>query len=296
MIFAAIDIGSNAVRLLFANAFEQKGAIRVEKATLVRIPIRLGMDVYKNNKISKQRGEKLINTLQAFSLLIGVYKPKAFVACATAAMREAVNGEELIKKIKKQTGIHVKIIDGLEEAAIIRSTNDYVFAAENKLNMYIDLGGGSTEISVLSEHKLIEAGSFKIGTIRLLTGKVPEEEWDNLEAWLMKFQKHFGKMNVIGSGGNINKIAKIYGKPDAYHLRQENLEYAAKHLRSFSLNDRIEMLGLRPDRADVIIPATDVFLFITRIIKARMIYVPKIGLADGLIYQMFEKHLNKGRG
>lgn len=295
MIFAAIDIGSNAVRLLFANAFLKDDKIRVEKATLIRIPIRLGMDVYNNNKISKERASKLIKTLEAFSLLIDVYKPRAFTACATAAMREAENGEALIRKIKKQTGISVRLVDGLEEASIIRSSDDYAFPEEKKLTMYVDLGGGSTEISVLSKHKLIEANSFKIGTLRLLSGKVPDSEWKAMKAWLMQFENDFGMINIIGSGGNINKIAKIYGKPDEMNLSLENLEYAASHLNSFDLEGRIETLGLRPDRADVIVPATDVFLFITRTIKANSVYVPKIGLADGLIYQMFDKSLSKKR-
>jgi exopolyphosphatase / guanosine-5'-triphosphate,3'-diphosphate pyrophosphatase len=295
MIFAAIDIGSNAVRLLFANAYENEERIRVEKATLIRIPIRLGLDVYTKNRISKQRAEKLIKTLQAFSLLIDVYKPKKYVACATAAMREAENGQAVIKKIRQQTGITVKIIDGMEEAAIIRSTNDYVFPDNNKLNVYVDLGGGSTEISVLSAHELIAANSFKIGTLRLLSNNVPAAEWSKLQAWLTKFSENFGNVNVIGSGGNINKIAKIYGSSDASNISLNQLEQAANHLKGFTLNERIELLGLRPDRADVIVPATEVFLFITRTINAEMIFAPKIGLADGLIYQMFEEHLRRKR-
>ncbi len=295
MIFAAIDIGSNAVRLLFANAFEKEKRIHVEKATLIRIPIRLGLDVYNKNRISKQRAEKLIKTLQAFSLLIDVYKPGKYVACATAAMREAENGQTIIKKIKQQTGISVRVIDGMEEAAIIRSTNDYIFPDNNNLNMYVDLGGGSTEISVLAAHKLIAANSFKIGTLRLLSEKVPVGEWDKLKDWLMKFSGNFGKVNVIGSGGNINKIAKIYGSPDASNISLSQLEHAANHLESYTLKERIEVLGLRPDRADVIVPATEVFLFITRTINAGTIFVPKIGLADGLIYQMFEEHMKRKR-
>lgn len=295
MIFAAIDIGSNAVRLLFANAYKNEERIRVEKATLIRIPIRLGLDVYTKNRISKQRAEKLIKTLQAFSLLIDVYKPKKYVACATAAMREAENGQAVIKKIRQQTGIAVKIIDGMEEAAIIRSTNDYVFPDNNKLNVYVDLGGGSTEISVLSAHELIAANSFKIGTLRLLSNNVPAAEWSKLKAWLTKFSENFGNVNVIGSGGNINKIAKIYGSSDASNISSSQLEQAANHLKGFTLNERIELLGLRPDRADVIVPATEVFLFITRTINAETIFAPKIGLADGLIYQMFEEHLRRKR-
>lgn len=293
MIFAAIDIGSNAIRLLFANAFSQGEKIRVEKATLIRIPIRLGMDVYNNNKISKDRADRLIKTLKAFKLLIDVYKPKAYAACATAAMREATNGAELIKKIKKETGIEVRLIDGLEEAAIIRASDDHWLPPESTLTMYADLGGGSTEISILSDHNLVAASSFKIGTLRLLSDKVQTSEWEAMENWLMQFEKDFGNITLVGSGGNINKIAKIYGKPDGMSISAEELEKASQHLKSFDLQQRIEMLGLRPDRADVIVPASEVFLFLTRITKAKTVIVPKIGLADGLIYQLFENYLHR---
>nr|NQU89228.1 rod shape-determining protein [Bacteroidota bacterium] len=294
MIFAAIDIGSNAVRLLFANAFKKDQKIHVEKATLIRIPIRLGKDVYKNNSISKKRAGNLIKTIKAFKLLIDVYKPAGYTACATAAMREASNGDEILKNVLKETGLKVRIVDGLEEAAIIRSTNNFQPPSGKTFTMYIDLGGGSTEISVLSGPDLVDARSFKIGTIRLLNNKVPDTEWAGLSAWLKNFAGKFGKINVIGSGGNINKIAKIYGNPLNNMLSYQELEYAYKHLKSYSLHERIENLGLRPDRADVIVPAANVFLFITRIIKAEAVYVPKIGLADGLIHKMYEEYLKKG--
>lgn len=295
MIFAAIDIGSNAVRLLFANAFEKDQQIHVEKATLIRIPIRLGKDVYKNNTISKKRAGNLIKTLRAFSLLIDVYKPVAFDACATAAMREADNGQEILKRIYKETGMNIRIVNGLEEAEIIRSANGFSTAPGRSLSMYIDLGGGSTEISVLSDNKVIDARSFKIGTIRLTSKKVPKSEWEALEEWLKKFSGDFGNISVIGSGGNINKIAKLYGRAEDRILTFQQLEYAYKHLSSYTLHERIEEMGLRPDRADVIVPAAKVFLFITRIIKAQEILVPKIGLADGLIYRLYQKHANNRR-
>ncbi|MFP4470562.1 MAG: Ppx/GppA family phosphatase [Bacteroidales bacterium] len=293
MIFAAIDIGSNAVRLLFANAFEKDEQIHVEKATLIRIPIRLGKDVYKGNSISKKRAGNLIKTLKAFSLLIDVYKPVAFEACATAAMREAENGQEILKRIRKETGMNIRIVDGLEEAEIIRSANGFTSTPGNHLTMFVDLGGGSTEISLMWGSKVIGARSFNIGTLRLTGKKVPKSEWDALESWLKEFSGEFGKMNVIGSGGNINKIAKLYGNTEDNTLTFQQLEYAFKHLSSYSLQERIELMGLRPDRADVIVPAAKVFLFITRIIKAEEILVPKIGLADGLIYRLYQTHGKK---
>lgn len=293
MIFGAIDIGSNAVRLLFANAYDKAGHVRVEKATLIRIPIRLGKDVYKNNTISKKRSENLVKTMKAFRLLLEVYKPVDFTACATAAMREATNGPELIKRIRKEAGLNIRLVNGLEEAEIIRSTNGFQLPEGNTKTMYIDLGGGSTEISVISGDKVVDARSFRIGTLRILSKKVPDGEWENMAAWLNDLKDDFGKISVIGSGGNINKINKIYGNPSKGVLSFTELEYALNHLKSFTLQDRIREMGLRPDRADVIVPAAEVFVFITRIIKAESIMVPKIGLADGLIHQMYLNYKNK---
>lgn len=293
MIFAAIDIGSNAVRLLFANAYKQNGRPHAEKATLIRIPIRLGKDVYKKNAISRKRAENLVKTIKAFRLLLDVYNPAGFDACATAAMREAENGVEIIQRIRKETGIHIRIINGLEEAEIIRSANGFPIPEGRDITMFIDLGGGSTEISVLKNDEVIDAQSFKIGTLRLLSKKVPDGEWGKLEKWLTNFKNDFGRINVIGSGGNINKIAKIYGNPENKTISFTKLEYAYKHLKSFTLQERIKLLGMRPDRADVIVPAANVFLFICRIIKAEDILVPKIGLADGLVYKLYENHLHK---
>lgn len=290
MIFGAIDIGSNAVRLLFANAYEKSGVVRVEKATLIRIPIRLGKDVYKNNIISKKRAENLLKTMKAFRLLLDVYKPVDFTACATAAMREAKNGPAIIQRIQKEAGLKIKIVDGLEEAEIIRSTNGFTLPEGRTKTMYIDLGGGSTEISVISNKQVIDARSFKIGTLRMLSNKVPDEEWNNLADWLSGFKDDFGKLNLIGSGGNINKINKIYGNAANGQLNFVQLEYALSHLTKFTLQERIKELGLRPDRADVIVPAAEVFVFIMKNIAAENILVPKIGLADGLIHQMFLKH------
>ncbi len=295
MIFGAIDIGSNAVRLLFANAFEKSGHVRVEKATLIRIPIRLGKDVYKNNVISKKRSENLVKTMKAFKLLLEVYNPVDYTACATAAMREAENGPEIIKQVQKETGLKIRIVDGLEEAEIIRSSNGFAFPSNRTKTMYIDLGGGSTEISVISKNEVLDARSFKIGTLRILSGKVPKKEWESLNDWLKEFKEDFGRFNVIGSGGNINKINKIYGDPVRGVLDFEKLQYAYKHLKSFTLRQRIKEMGLRPDRADVIVPAAQVFVFILKAISADSLLVPKIGLADGLIHQMYLKHKKSGK-
>ncbi len=293
MIFAAIDIGSNAVRLLFANAFDRDKRIHIEKATLIRIPIRLGKDVYKNNTISKKRASNLMQTLKAFKLLIEVYKPLDFVACATAAMREANNGPELLKRICLETGIHVRTVDGLEEAEIVRSITGFDPPEGKTRTMYVDLGGGSTEISVLNKNEVVDARSFKIGTIRLLNKKVGNEQWDEMKTWLHQFKDKFGKINILGSGGNINKITKLYGDTSTNIVSYQQLKYAYKHLKSYSLHDRIKGLGLRPDRADVIVPAARVFLFIAKTTESDSILAPKIGLVDGLVHQLYVAYKSK---
>jgi exopolyphosphatase / guanosine-5'-triphosphate,3'-diphosphate pyrophosphatase len=288
MIFAAIDIGSNAARLLFAHVFEIKKEVFVENATLVRIPTRLGEDVYSGNLISKDKADRLIKTLKAFQLLIEAYKPVGYDVIATAAMREAKNGSEIIDRIRNETGLLVKVIDGVEEARIIRLTNKTGFRHPDKLAMYIDVGGGSTDISIMENHRILGVRSFEIGTLRLLKNKVKKKEWEELAKWLIEYEEHFGLFHLVGSGGNINKINKLYGDPVMNFLSSKKLKKAYQHLTSYSFDERVEKLGLRPDRADVIIPAAKIFMFILKIVKSDGILVPKIGLADGLIYRLYE--------
>ncbi|MBN1338769.1 MAG: Ppx/GppA family phosphatase [Bacteroidales bacterium] len=291
MLFAAIDIGSNASRLLFANVFDILNNIVVEKATLVRIPTRLGEDVFTTGKVSPEKANNLIKTLQAYKLLMEVYEPLSYTACATAAIREAKNGNAVIRKIADETGITVKVIDGIEEAEIIRQSNKIEFGNNKPLSMYIDVGGGSTEISVVSEKEVLAAASFRVGTLRLLSNKVKASEWEKMEKWLGKFKNRYDLINCIGTGGNINKICKMYGDSDHFMLTFKSLRHAYDHLGSFTLPERIVRLGLRPDRADVILPAAWIFITIMKTIKARVIYVPKTGLADGLVHRLFEQYV-----
>ncbi|MBI9032938.1 MAG: Ppx/GppA family phosphatase [Bacteroidales bacterium] len=293
MVLAAIDIGSNAARLLIANAHQEHGHILVEKATLVRIPTRLGKDVYESGIISEKRADNFVKTLKAFKLLIDVYEPVEFTACATAAMREAKNGREILARVKKEAGLKVRLIDGMEEARIIRTTHRIQMLNDEKLTAYIDVGGGSTEISIMKKDQLIKAKSFKIGTLRLLNGKVKSSTWKDIKNWLKEFSPHFGEIKVIGSGGNINKINKLYGNPEDYNLSLKNLKFAHQHLSQYTIEERIENMGLRPDRADVILPAAEIFLYILKYIQAAGILVPKIGLADGLIHIMYEEQMRK---
>lgn len=292
MLFASIDIGSNAVRLLFSNVFIKNNKPYAEKASLIRIPLRLGEEVFKTNQISDKKANELLKTITAFGLLIDVYKPLKYAACATAAMREAENSSEVVKMIKKKSGIDIRIISGLEEAMIITASNNINVSDSFNYKMYIDVGGGSTEISILKGHEVVQSRSFNIGTIRMLHQKVNEDEWDNMKQWLKKFRGDFGKFYIIGSGGNINKIAKIYGKSDERIVQYDELARAYSHLSGFNIQERIEQLGLRPDRADVIEPAAKIFLSIMKWVRADFIFVPKIGLSDGMIYNLYREYNN----
>jgi exopolyphosphatase/guanosine-5'-triphosphate,3'-diphosphate pyrophosphatase len=295
MIFASIDIGSNAVRLLFANAFDKDGVTYVEKATLVRIPVRLGKDVFKKGRLSEKRIRMLIKTLKAFALLIDVYKPVGYLACATSAIREAANGMDVIRRIRQEVGLKVKVIDGMEEATIIGSLSwfeprDYL----DGLILFIDVGGGSTELSLHSGKNLLATGSFKVGTMRGTAKKDRENDWAAMLKWLRRFENDFGRIKTIGTGGNINKINKIYSRPDNHILTLETLQYAWHDLRHYTIKERMEVMGMRRDRADVIVPAAQIFISILKTIRCDRLLVPKVGLADGLVLRLYEKHRSEG--
>jgi len=293
MLIAAIDIGSNAVRLLFAEASKEKQQISIRKHNLIRVPIRLGKDVYTKGVISKKREENFINTMKAFDALIKVYKPKYITACATAAMREASNGKEVLKRIKSETGLKIRLIDGVEEARIIRKTNKIDGDNSKAITMFIDVGGGSTEISVVKKNKLIRQESFKIGTIRLLNNKIKPKQWRELEKWLDEFKYFFGSINIIGSGGNINKLAKLFGNKKTQSLSYQSLQSTYKIMDAMTVKERMKKYHIREDRADVIVPAAKIFLTILEQIKGDKVFAPKIGVADGLVYELYEKYLEK---
>lgn len=289
MLFSSIDIGSNAVRLLFANVFETKNGPVTEKASLIRIPIRLGLDVFYTGRISEQRAEDLVKTMRAFKLLIDVYKPVGYRVAATSAMREASNNKEVLDRVKAETGLEITLIDGIEEANIISSLNNVFVNKSFSKTLYIDVGGGSTELSLLEGKRFVTSNSFKIGTIRLLAGKVDDSEWDHMQKWLKQFKSDFGNMNCIGSGGNINKITKMYGQPILNTISFEQLNTAYRQLSKMPLEKRIEQLGLRPDRADVIVPAARIFVRILKWTGIKGVVAPKLGLADGLVLLQFKE-------
>lgn len=292
MIFASIDIGSNAGRLLFANVYEKKGSVIAEKATLLRIPLRLGIDVFEQGMITARRRKHLIDTLRAFKLLIDVYGPVSYIACATAAMREASNGKEILDEIQSSTGVRLKIIDGLEEARIISSANNQNMELVHDYSMYVDVGGGSTEITITRSKAFVASQSFQIGTIRSLYGSTPAGEWEAMETWLRERLNGITLVNFIGSGGNINKITKIYGDHFRNILSRSQLRKGVDELSCLTVDERIRKLALRPDRADVILPAGEIFQAIMEWTGIQTIVAPKIGLADGLVVKLYEDYIS----
>jgi len=286
--YAAIDIGSNAVRLLISNIVEEKGSdTRFKKSSLVRVPVRLGADVFINEEISENNVHRMLQTMQAFKLLMETHGVVKYKACATSAMREANNGKEVAKLIKKKTGIQIDIIEGEEEAAIIAATDLQSYIDVNKNYLYVDVGGGSTEFSVIVKGEKIASKSFKIGTVRLLNDMVKKEAWIELEQWIKQQTTSYDKIEVIGSGGNINKIFKVSGKAMGKPLSYFYLTSYYNMLQTYSYEERISILDLNQDRADVIIPATRIYLSAMKWSGAKDIYVPKIGLADGIIKSMY---------
>lgn len=286
--YAAIDIGSNAIRLLISNIIEQKGKPTLfKKSALVRVPIRLGADVFINQKISEENAQRMIDTMNAFKLLMKSHKVVAYKACATSAMREAENGAEIVNLIKKKAKIKVDVIDGEEEAAIIAATDLNSFIDQSKTYLYVDVGGGSTEFSVIHQGKTTASKSFKIGTVRLLNDMVRKETWQELQVWIKQNTKDFEKINLLGSGGNINKIFKISGRAIGKPLTYFYLTSYYNMLQSYSYEERITQLDLNQDRADVIIPATRIYLSAMKWSNAKYIYVPKIGLSDGIVKSIY---------
>lgn len=286
--YAAIDIGSNAVRLLISNIIEEEGKpVMFKKNSLVRVPIRLGSDVFVSKKISEENTQRILDTMLAFKLLMKSHKVVKYKACATSAMREAANGSEVADLVYRNSEIKIDIIEGEEEAAIIAATDLHKYIDDSKTYLYVDVGGGSTEFTVIHEGNPVASRSFKIGTVRLLNDMVKKEAWQELELWIKEKVTDFDKIEVIGSGGNINKIFKVSGKAMGKPLTYFYLTSYYNTLQSYSYEERITVLDLNQDRADVIIPAMRIYLSSMKWSGAKHIYVPKIGLADGIIKSIY---------
>ncbi len=291
--YGAIDIGSNAVRLLISSIHEEEGkTTRFKKTSLVRVPIRLGADVFKTKRVSEENIIRMIDAMQAYQLLMKTHKVSRYKACATSAMREAENGNEIVKLIKEKTGIQIDIIDGKSEAAIIAMTDLHELINTDATYLYVDVGGGSTEFTLYHNGNVIASRSFKLGTVRLLNNLVSDQIWGDVESWIKKYIKNYNRIALIGSGGNINNIFKNSGKSAGKPLTFLYLSSYYELLNSLTYEDRIWQLNLNQDRADVIIPAVRIYLSAMKWSGARKIFVPKIGLSDGIIKSLYNDKLN----
>jgi len=294
MKFGAIDIGTNAARLLIGEVLKNEdGHSFIKKISYTRVPLRLGMDVFEKGKITSKKKTEFIKTIKAFKLISEVFDVQDLRACATSAMREAENGIDIQKEILKETNVNIEIIDGSVEAQLIFSTFFLLDFEKNKPFIVIDVGGGSTEISIFINGKIVNAKSFKIGTIRLLQNKVKDNVWGKIDEWLDENIESKSNYQVFGTGGNINKIHKLFGKQFMKPLYIDDLNDLLKTIQPLSLKQRIKKFNLKQDRADVIVPALQIYTHCLNHLSAYKIFAPKIGLSDGIIYDLHKKHTGK---
>jgi exopolyphosphatase / guanosine-5'-triphosphate,3'-diphosphate pyrophosphatase len=290
MRLAAIDIGSNAARLLISDVTINDNKPEFNKVNLVRVPLRLGFDVFEKKEISAEKISMIINTIKSYKYLLDAYEVKHIKAAATSAMRDAVNAQEIIDLVQKETGILIEVISGGYEASLIYENHIAENMDKEHAYLYIDVGGGSTELTFFAGNKLVFKESFNIGTIRLLKDQVSEEQWERMKEFIKKESKDYtDKIIAIGSGGNINKIFSLSKRKDGKPLPIELLKDYYKEIGSFSVEDRIRLYKFREDRADVIVPALQIYINVMRWANANEIYVPKIGLADGLIQHLYNE-------
>jgi exopolyphosphatase/guanosine-5'-triphosphate,3'-diphosphate pyrophosphatase len=289
LILAAIDIGSNAARLLISEVVKHDKEIEFNKLNLIRIPLRLGFDVFEKGYIGFRKKKMLINTIDAFSALMKVYEVDHYIACATSAMRDASNSKEIIREIKADTGIKVEVISGDLEAEIIYENHIAELLDASKSYLYIDVGGGSTEVTLFHKSTVAFQKSFNIGTVRLLTNKVEDATWEDLKQTLKEIGKTYPKLVAIGSGGNINKIFSMINSKNIKSIPIEVIREFLRVLEPMTVEERMHTYLLKRDRADVIVPALRIYASAMKWANIDEIYVPKIGLADGLINHLYEQ-------
>jgi len=286
--FGAIDVGTNAMRLLVTHVYENDaGSVTFKKNSLYRVPVRLGSDAFKFGYIKPEKAEKMINALQAFKHLIDVHDVQYYQGCGTSALRESSNGQEIVERANKLTGLNLRIITGQEEADIIYSTQISNEIDPDKTYLYVDVGGGSTDFTFFKHNKIVSSRSFKIGTVRLLLNMVKEGLWQEMKEWLLDIKPDNEEVFLIGSGGNITRLFKMSLKGKREPLYKAEIQLHYNYISEFTIEDRIKLLDLKPDRADVIIPAASIFLFVLEALQANIVYVPKIGLADGIVKRLF---------
>lgn len=292
--FAAIDIGSNAIRLFFANVIEDELGVEIRKESLIRNALRLGDDAFIHQEISPEKVERFVNLMRAYKYLIAAEQPIAFRACATSAMRDSKNSAEIVERVKREVGLQIDVIDGSEEAKMI-----YLNEPNLELNdddeafLFMDIGGGSIELTLLFNDEIIKSKSFNLGTIRQLNNLYSKGEFKEMEAWVKKCKKDYKIVQLIGSGGNINKISRIIGsrpKDGSNKVTRRELNKLYGILSSYTYEQRISILGLNPDRADVIIPAAETFLKVMKWSGSKTIQIPTIGVSEGIIRQLYTQY------
>ena len=286
--FAAIDVGSNAMRLFFCRVLENGDGPTFIKESMIRMPLRLGHDAFTENIISDETCNKFVSTMHGFGSLIQAYDPISFKACATEAMRQATNGLDLVKKVKEETGINLNIITGKEEADIIISTHIDRYVQTDQHCLYVDVGGGSTELTLIKNKKTLFSKSFSIGSVRLLEEQVTADDWSMMKEWIVDKTSTITNIQSIGSGGNINKILTLLEKSKGKSVSIKEIKNIIKKIKPFSFHDRIVKLGLRPDRADVIVHAGKIYSKCMKWSGANNMIVPQVGLADGMVSQLYD--------
>ncbi|QXV64235.1 rod shape-determining protein [Mucilaginibacter sp. 21P] len=290
MRYAAIDVGSNAVRLLIAEIIENNGSVSFKKNTLIRVPVRLGDDAFLAKNLSDRKTDDLVKSMVAFRNLMDVYRVSDYMACGTSAMREAQNGAEVVQRIKDQANIDLQIVHGEAEAKIIYASHAELNIDKTKNYLYIDVGGGSTELSLFSNGELVASQSFNLGTIRILDNQDRDETWNEMKDFIREHTRAYKNIFGIGTGGNINKLYRLSQEKDGVPMSYVKLRALYNYLNSFSLKDRINVLGLNQDRADVIIPACEIYLTVLKCANIKTIYVPTVGMVDGIIQTLIEKN------
>ena len=288
MRIATIDIGSNAIRMLISNVYEINGKKVSTKNNIVRVPLRLGKDSFSKSTLSDSSTNKLIKSFKAFKLLMDINDVDSFLAYATSAIRNINDSETLLKRIFDETGIKLEVISGKKEAQITSQQDISDHIGKTKNYCFVDVGGGSTEVIIFKDLKIFKLKSFKIGCVRLLDDDVDNQIWNKFEKWLIQNAKELKKLKIIGIGGNINKIFKISGIKYSKPLNRKIFKKTLQKIENMSLSDRLTKLKLNPDRADVIVPAGKIYHFILKTLSVKEIYVPKIGLADGMVNEIIK--------
>ncbi len=286
MKFGAIDIGTNAARLLVGELTKENGHTFVKKISYTRVPLRLGEEVFTKNRISKKKCADFVKTIQAFKLISEIFEVKELRACATSAMREAKNAQIIRKKIKEETDVDIEIISGDEEGKLIFGIFDLLDIDRSKPFVVIDVGGGSTEITVFEKDNIVASKSFALGTLRLLKEKTDKNIWNEISEWIDTNVDKADIHDVYGTGGNINKLHKLIGGLHMQPILLENLIAFKNDIKDLTIPQRVEIYQLKPDRADVILPACEIYIHIMKAIGQKEILVPKIGLSDGIIYDL----------